>query len=350
MKRAFVLMTALPPTRGHLNLIRFAANLDVAQVTVIVCTQPSEPFVSERFLAVNDAVAGMHDRFHRHVPVNVRWMNVQQEQDPAAPGFWEMWDKIMTDYGFTTGDYVVSSELYGATLADRLSGEFYPYDPNRELYYTKATNIRENLGDYFHDILPEFQQHLMTRVTVFGAESTGKTTLSKALAEKHNAHWLFEWARPYLEAVGKEITIPKMKQIWHGQLAIQKHAAWMKNKPFIVQDTDLFSTIGYWEQPHWKDELGPVPDGLIKDAIDNQSDLYIITRSNIPFEPDDIRYGIDKRESPDEYWIGIAQKYGLNYVILDSMHPFMRLEEAGKHMDRLAKNKTEQIYYDRRGL
>jgi cytidyltransferase-like protein len=41
--RSYVLMTALPPTLGHLDLIRFAATLG-GEVVVIVTTQPDEPY------------------------------------------------------------------------------------------------------------------------------------------------------------------------------------------------------------------------------------------------------------------------------------------------------------------
>jgi HTH-type transcriptional repressor of NAD biosynthesis genes len=350
MTRAFVLMTAMPPTKGHMNLIRFAASLPVSGVKVIVCTQPHEPFYNERWLAVVDAVNNMHSRFTFTAPVEVERLHRNLEQDPSVEGFWPMWDAIMQEYGFKPGDFVVSSELYGQTLADRNHGVFMPYDPNRELYYTKATNIRNKLANYFHDILPEFQRHLVTRVTIFGAESTGKTTLSKELAWTINGHWLFEYARPYLEAVGKEITVEKMNAIWKGQLATQRHSDFMYDKPFIIQDTDLFSTVGYWMQPHWTESLGQVPSGLIDDALRTTSDLYIITRSNIPFEPDDIRYGIDRRESPDEFWIGIAEKFNLNYVVLDQQDVISRTSWAAKYAKEVAGEKAESIFYDRMGL
>jgi nicotinamide riboside kinase len=256
----------------------------------------------------------------------------------------------MESYGFKPGDFVVSSELYGQTLADRLGGIFMPYDPNRELYYTKATNIRNNLDKYFEDILPEFQHNLRSTITIWGAESTGKTTLSKELAWTINGHWLFEWARPYLEAVGPDINVASMTAIWRGQLATQRHARYMYNKPFVVQDTDLFSTVGYWEQPHWADALGAVPQGLVQDALNTKSDLYIITKSNIPFEEDPLRYGGDHRESPDEYWIEIAKKYDLNYVVLDSSDLFQRVAWSGKYAKEIMAKKAESIFFDRKGL
>lgn len=343
--RAFTLMTAMPPTKGHFNLMNFASRLGDGdkRARVIVCTQPGEPFAAERWYALRNAA-------WRTNGVDVYWLHEELAQDPSTPGFWPMWDRIMRHYGFEEGDIFTSSELYGQTLADRLGGIFMPYDPGRELYYTKATNIREHMVDYFHDILPEFQKHLRTTVTVFGAESTGKTTLSKALSYELNGHWLFEWARPYLTAVGNEITVDSMTAIWRGQKSIQGHAEQMFDKPFVIQDTDLFSTVGYWEQPHWERELGPVPDELIKDADANKSDLYIITQANIPFERDNLRYGIDKRESPDEFWIDVAQRYGLNFVVLDADELTARIEDAKMFAMKEAQIKADEIWYDRRGF
>ena len=344
MSTAFVLMTAMPPTKGHFNLMNFASHVVPGSRTqVIVCTQPHEPFAKERYYAVANAAS-------RTNGCDVQWLNRELMQDPETPGFWPMWDDIMKSFGFRPGDFIVSSEAYGATLAGRLGGHFVPYDPQRELYYTKATNIREHMVDYFDDILPEFQNNLRTTVTIFGAESTGKTTLSKRLAEAVNGHWIFEWARPYLELTGAPITAGSMTNIWTGQRATQKHTDQLQNKPFVIQDTDLWSTVGYWEQPHWVKKLGEVPEGLIVDAMALQSDLYIMTGSNIPFEPDPLRYGGDKRESDDLYWLNIAAKYDLPLLVLSESDLDRRLEQAVEWCYDAAQDKADSIYFDRGGL
>ena len=351
MKTAWVIMTAMPPTKGHANLIRFAASLGTDQVKVIVATQPHEPWAAERFLAVTDFAKSLHSRWQITTPVDVLWLNKETEQNPDQPGFWEFWDSTISSYGFKRGDIWVTSEPYGAILAERLNGHFIPFDPKRELLPIKATPIRENPLDHFDEIMPEFQRHIRMTVTIFGAESTGKTTLSKELAAMMNGHWFYEWARPYLELeeVGPEITREKMIDIWHGQTATQRLAQLMVDKPFIVQDTDLYSTIGYWEQPHWTTELGPVPEGLISDAKNLQSDLYIITKSNIPFERDVIRYGVDKRESPDEFWLGIADKYDLNYIVLEDADFTQRLSTSMWEMKHMF-NESHGLTFDRMGL
>ncbi len=353
MSRAWILMTAMPPTKGHRNLIRFGGSL-AREVHVIVCTQPGEPFTGQRAEAVRQIAREIH-----YSRVSVHHLHKELPQDPATPGFWEMWHRILTkgddamdqwfNNGIQPGDYFVSSEPYGARVAEMTGAIFMPYDPDRELFYTKATEIRVDPLTNFEDIAPEFQHHVRTGVTVFGAESTGKTTLSKALARDLNGHWFFEWARPYLETVGPTINIDSMTAIWRGQAATQSHSWDFYDKPFAIYDTDLYSTIGYWEQPHWQKDLGPVPPGLIADAKAFRSDLYIITKSNIPFEADPLRYGGDKRESPDEFWIGVAEKYGLNYVVLEETDLAERLRTSIKAARLTAQAVTSGLHYDRKG-
>lgn len=347
MTTAWVIMTAMPPTKGHANLIQFATGLPVDAVKVMVCTQPHEPYPSERYLAVSEFVRKLS--YDMLINLDTIWLCEEVEQNPDADGFWEYWDAVVQKQGFAPGDMWVTSEPYGQTLADRNAGVFIPFDPNRELLDIKATRIRENPMRFFADIHPEFQPFVRKTVTIFGAESTGKTTLSKELAALYNGHWLFEWARPYLETVGPDIDVLAMENIWAGQLAAQKLAYTWTDKPFIVQDTDLFSTVGYWMQPHWQEALGPVPHQLIMDAQFNKSDLYIITQANIPFEQDEIRYGDGVRESPDEFWIGIAKQFDLNYIVLESSSLAERFSEARWAM-RMHFEKRHGLTYDRQGL
>lgn len=340
MKRAWTLMTALPPTKGHLALMQFVGHVGEGRGRVVIVTAPSEPMGEERWQAISNARTETNG-------VDVLRINAELPQDPDTPGFWDMWKILMVDRGFEPGDYFVSSEPYGAKLAEVLEGRFIPYDPGRELIDTRATRVREDLVGNFSSIMPEFQHNLKTTITFWGAESTGKTTLSKEVAANLDAHWLFEWARPYLETVGPTIDTPAMEDIWHGQFAAQQTAAGWLDKPFLIQDTDLYSTIGYWMQPHWTAELGPVPRGLINDAMKTRSDLYIITKSNIPFEKDAIRYGVDKRESPDDFWISIAKSFGLNYVVLDSEDLTHRLSASMMLARKYVERKQALIAYDR---
>lgn len=307
MTNAYVLMTALPPTKGHAALIEFASLLpQVGKVHVIVCTQPSEPFSRQRVISLDN-------HFGDNPNVIIHGFHREISQDASKPEFWEMWREIMLMFKFTADDVIVSSESYGQKVADLFGAKFMPYDPARELLNIKATNVRKMPLSFFDRMIPEFQQYLTKTITFFGAESVGKTEMSRALAFASSSHWRFEYARPYLEMVGSEITDQKMTDIWHGQKALQDQAILLDNAPFVVQDTDLFSTVGYWEM--WNPDT--MPTDLLIDAREGASDLYIILSQNIPFEPDPLRYGGDVRESTDQYWVDLCEREDLNYVYID---------------------------------
>lgn len=326
---AYVLMTAMPPTKGHLHLIQFASSL-ATHAHVILCTQPGEPFWAERLLALQKATQGLPNVLLHHIH---KTLPQEPEQDP---GFWDMWADFLHMFGFQDGDYVVASETYGLRLAEEVKGIFMPYDISRTIDQSKATNVREHTIGNFHNILPEFQPYIRKTVTIFGAESCGKTTLARALSYETRSTWLPEWARTYLETVGSELNTQVMTNIWHGQAALQKQGQLIPDRPFVIQDTDLFSTIGYWEMHI--EEYGHEPKELIADAVALQSDLYIITRSNIPFEEDPLRYGGDKREGSDEFWIELAKDYGLNYVVLEDADLHARIDKSVDLMYSLYNN------------
>lgn len=336
----------MPPTTGHLQLIQFANKLAPDGVVVIINTQPHEPFPKERATTLQAALkrVGLSKR------VELIHYDKTIEQDPSAPGFWNMWLEMMKSFGITSDDYIVASERYGKKLADITGTQFFPYDINRDINPAKATPIRVDPLAHFADIIPEFQLYLRTRVTIFGAESTGKTTLSRELAEALDTTWLFEYARPYLEETVNEITPRSMNAIWHGQRALQEHAGEISPSPYIVQDTDLFSTVGYWQFPHWQSDIGACPQALIDDALRLKSDLYIVTKSNIPFEVDPLRYGGDQREGSDEYWINICRQYNLPYVILAASDHEKRLESAMALAEKSARKRVASLFYDRHDL
>lgn len=338
MSTAYVLMTAMPPTKGHERLIRYASKL-AQTVVVIVCTQPGEPYTDERVAAIRMAARRIGDN------VVVNQLHKELPQEPSvAVDFWDMWAGFLTMYGISKDDIIVASELYGKKLAEITGTRFFPYDIDRELYWSKATEVRNAPRVHFDEILPEFQPYLRKKITLFGAESTGKTTLSKALAKAVGGSWYFEWARPYLETVGTEITQHTMREIWKGQRALQQFAVeTSEDKPFIIQDTDLWSTVGYYLL--WD---GKAPDLIYADALATESDLYLITQSNIPFEKDPIRYGGDKRESDDEFWIDLCLEHGIPHRIIQSDNLKDRVVEAQVIVEEFFDTRAK-IAYERVG-
>jgi hypothetical protein len=131
-----------------------------------------------------------------------------------------------------------------------------------------------------------------------------------------------------------------------------------------VQDTDLYSTHGYWQ--YWANHYDSLdtwslprlrdypPMALLKQADALKSDLYIITPSEIPFEPDPLRYGGDRREISDEWWIQYAQIHHLNYRVLPRADPNdpqgyfdVKVKESQKWIEEELAKKAAMIQYDR---
>jgi len=180
--------------------------------------------------------------------------------------------------------------------------------------------------------MPAFRYDMVKRVTIFGAESCGKTTASRYIAGELDAYLVPEWARGYLETVGPELTEHKMLNIARGQFAAQMVPKKAADKLFIVQDTDLLSTIGYYRILGWK-----VPMELLTMFAITKADLYVLMDSNIPFEADILRYGGDKRESTDQFWIDLLEEFDCNYVVMKSdpdVDGWNRASDTLKHINK----------------
>lgn len=326
MPKGFIMMTALPPTKGHLALINFAVaygkSYGLSEIHVMVCSQPNEPYRHRWYdlaRAIPEGYVYVHD-FHKEMP--------QNPEDHHE--FWGLWQsQIYATVGpFADDDIVFSSEPYGYPLARVLGCKHIPYDISRDVTWAKASNVRKDPVQYWYSLIEPTQRRYQKTVTIFGAESTGKTTLSKCLAETYNSRFLPEWARPYLESLpSPETTDERMEIIVHGQRALEQSAKALPSTPFLFRDTDLLSTVGYY---------GIYSKTTPAIGID-KADLYLLCRSNVPFTPDPLRYGGDKRESTDEYWEDLLKDYGCDYRTIDSLSYSVRLAQALGYCDDLLK-------------
>lgn len=316
--KATILMTAMPPTVGHGYLITWAANYcrakGIRELNVVVGTQPSEPMCTERFTAIK--------QFCRTVPfvgyMVTHHFHKECQQQPHGPDdtqFWKDWrDNLNAITTMGPDDILISSEDYGAKVAAALGCSSIVCDPYREIVRTKATRIRQNPLSRINEILPEFLPYVRKTVTIFGAESTGKTTLAKSLSP--DGLFVHEWARPYLETLPSPETTPeRMEEIVYGQYAAQMAAKQVKGgHSAIVQDTDLLSTIGYYRILCKDYEALRGYRRCIELFKLTKSDLYLMPLSNIPFEEDPLRYGGRVRQGSDEFWEELLKEFDCKYV------------------------------------
>ncbi|WP_234974497.1 hypothetical protein [Williamsia sterculiae] len=81
-------------------------------------------------------------------------------------------------------DVVVSSESYGPELARWFHAEHVSVDPDRRALPISGTACRADLAGNWHHLDVPARAALTTRAVVLGSESTGTTTVSRALARR----------------------------------------------------------------------------------------------------------------------------------------------------------------------
>lgn len=320
MRTGIVLMTALPPTEGHLALCRFAskhAESVGGRVLVLMCVLPDEPpGRGEHRDALAEALSDC-----KNLRVEVQFSN--DPQGPKGPDddeFWAHWANVIIRQHGGRLDYVYSSESYGQRLSEALGAEHVPYLQDRSVTAVRATHVRKNLVFEFPNIIKPLRDRLRRRVVLFGQESTGKTTLAKHLAAVTHSVYACEWARPYLESLPSPETTPeRMTMIAAGQRAHEAAAARHaedKGCPFLILDTDLLSTIGYdrflTREDHrdvsWVMRLNRMQEWFVP------GDLYLLCAPDIPVEKDPLRYGGGERDTSMRYWRELLVENGLEFT------------------------------------
>ncbi len=173
----------------------------------------------------------------------------------------------------------------------------------------------------------------LVKVVLFGPESTGKTTLSRDLANHFDTVWVPEYAREYLQEKWdkeKKVCEPQdLLPIAYGQMRLENELAKKANKVLIC-DTDLLETKVYSEA-YYVGHCDPI---LEEYALQNQYDLYLLTYIDVPWEKDDLRDKPGERERMFTYFKETLEKYERNFVTLKGDRE-RRLLAAIQHIQKL---------------
>ncbi|MFN7099090.1 MAG: DUF4301 family protein [Flavobacterium sp.] len=127
----------------------------------------------------------------------------------------------------------------------------------------------------------------VVKITLFGPESTGKTTLAKQLAEHYRTQWVPEFARDYLqekwEKTGAICSVDDMLPIAYGQTNLENSSI-EKANALLFCDTNLLVTKVFSEMYY-----NYCDAKLDQAAREHEYDLFFLTDIDVPWEKDDIR-------------------------------------------------------------
>jgi nicotinamide riboside kinase len=146
----------------------------------------------------------------------------------------------------------------------------------------------------------------MLKIIVTGPESSGKTTLCKALSKHFNLPFSKEYAREYLDVLGRDYKKYDLLEIAKGQLNSEQNTQ--------LLDTDLI-TIKIWSEYKYGS-----CDKWILNQIEKQKSekrFYLLCTPDIPWKKDVLRESSNNRKELFEIYKKELGDLGHNYFIIE---------------------------------
>jgi nicotinamide riboside kinase len=170
------------------------------------------------------------------------------------------------------------------------------------------------------------------KVAITGAESTGKSTLSEALAIHYRSISIPEFSRSYIENLEHSYTYEDVEFIAQKQIEIEQNI--LPDKSPVFFDTWLIITkvwfdFVYGKRPLWLDSY-----------IENSNiDLFLVCDIDLPWVYDPVREnGGENRKILHDIYIDHLKNFGFNYRIV-SGEGEERIKNAIRFVDQLTNQK-----------
>ncbi len=159
------------------------------------------------------------------------------------------------------------------------------------------------------------------RIAITGPESTGKSILTNLLAEHFHTAWVPEYAREYIDNLGRPYEEHDILEIARGQLDRENLAA-LKADKLLFCDTELIVT------KIWSDVKYQRCHPWILDQIhENPYPLYLLCDIDIPWEADPQREHPHLRKYLWDLYVNELTSRNLNFTVIKGLGP-IRLANA----------------------
>ena len=303
-------------------------------------------YIIERMLAENDeAVVIIYDTGHTHIPLPVRadWIRrlypsvrvIEAWDSPVPPGWAE--DQLgwtgrteadgtgdieraeIQAYEKSEEDYIIgllmkeglarktegtaltvtditgfySSEYYGAHMAAALGCDDVRVDEARKTVPVSSRSIRDDAYGHRQYVDPLVYRDLIVKAVFVGAMSTGKSTITEALAKRFGTTFAREYGRDYWAEFHRDrrIGLEEFDLIADRHQQIEEEAFREADRHCFV-DTNAITTYMYSLDYH-----GKATKHLEQLALENASryDLFFLCDDDIPYDDTWDRSGDAKR-------------------------------------------------------
>ena len=266
MRRGLVVGKFMPLHRGHQLMIETAlANVD--ELTVVVYDTKVEGVTNMPVQKRAGWISALYPQIQNVVPVKDTLEGDHAEHDD--PKYAQHYAHELAFLGPFT--HVFSSEDYGEPFAQALGAGHVLVDRARELVPISGTMIREDTFKYRAFVDPLVYRSLIQKVVFVGTESTGKSTLARELAERHNTMYTQEYGRSLWQwwiEKGIEPTFDQLYRVGKTQYEQEQAAA-------LHSDRYLFCDTNAWTTMLWSEMYYGTADARLYDLVERTKDEYI---------------------------------------------------------------------------
>jgi len=140
-----------------------------------------------------------------------------------------------------------------------------------------------------------------------GPESTGKSTLAKALADHFQTIWVKEYAREYIDSLTRPYNQEDLTHIAMGQLKLENELLPKANR-LLICDTNLL-VIKIWSDYKY----GHCDPGILHELESRNYDLHLLTNIDIPWQDDPQREHPNLRQYFYNLYLKELQNRDLKY-------------------------------------
>ena len=151
----------------------------------------------------------------------------------------------------------------------------------------------------------------MLKIIVTGPESSGKTTLCKALSEHYNLPFTKEFAREYLTDLGKNYLQEDLLEIAKGQL--ENEQLINNNQQISLHDTDLI-TLKIWSNYKYGNCNNWILEQIEKQKVENR--FYLLCKPDLKWDYDPLRENPTNRNELLEIYKQELEKLGHKFLII----------------------------------
>lgn len=211
-------------------------------------------------------------------------------------------------------DAFFSSEKYGEHVSKLLSCADRKVDEPRFIVPISATQIRKDVYQNRHFLSPVVYRDFIRKIVFLGAESTGKSTFAKAMAQKYNTVFIAEYGAEYwfkYNEKGKLLPEQLLEiAITHNKIEDEKL---LECNRFMFVDTCNLTT--YYYSVDYHGFALPQLEQLSFDSL-KRYDLIVLCCDDIPYDDSDGRRGIEQRRKSQERFVSDLNSKEIPYVLI----------------------------------